>query len=248
MSKLKLEICVDTIESALAAEMGGADRIELCSALSEGGLTPSAGIISNLTKVLKIEVNVLIRPRRGDFLYSELEIECMKHDISMAKNLGAHGVVLGVLKKDGNVDMETMQDLIALARPLSVTFHRAFDMVPDPIKALDDLFALKVDRLLTSGQQQGAEAGMELIAQLVRKANNKLIIMPGGGITESNIQKIQQITGASEFHGSARVKKESPMEYRKKDVLMSGSASLSEYELMETSEVKVREMKRGLLG
>lgn len=248
MSKLKLEICVDSIQSALSAEKGGADRIELCAALSEGGLTPSAGLIATVRKLLNIDIHVLIRPRRGDFYYSDLEIETMKHDIAQARDIGANGVVVGVLKKDGNIDIKIMRELMALAHPLSITFHRAFDLTPDPFKALEDLLTLNVDRLLTSGQQQGAEEAVGLIAQLVKKADNRLIIMPGGGINENSIKKIQRETGASEFHSSARIKAESSMDYKKASVLMSGSASLSEYEMMETSEVKVREMKRILIG
>ena len=246
-NKIKLEICVDSIASAVAAEKGGADRIELCSALSEGGLTPSAGLISKIVDMLKIDVFVLIRPRRGDFYYSAPEIAVMKQDIELVKKLGAKGVVIGVLKKDGNINEESMQELIALARPMSITFHRAFDLTPDPFKALEELLDLRVDRLLTSGQQQGAEDGLELISQLVKRAGDKLRIMPGGGINENNLYKIKVTSGANEFHTSAKIKKQSPMAYQKETVLMAANARVSEYELVETSEEKVREIKRILI-
>jgi len=246
-NKIKLEICVDSFASAVAAEKGGADRIELCSALSEGGLTPSAGLISKIVDMLKIDVFVLIRPRRGDFYYSAPEIAVMKQDIELVKELGAKGVVIGVLKKDGNINEESMQELIALARPMSITFHRAFDLTPDPFKALEELLDLRVDRLLTSGQQQGAEDGLELISQLVKRAGDKLRIMPGGGINENNIHKIKVTSGANEFHTSAKIKKQSPMAYQKETVLMAANAPVSEYELVKTSEEKVREIKRILI-
>ncbi len=247
MNNIKLEICVDSIASALAAEKGGADRIELCGALSEGGLTPSAGLISTVLGTLKIDVFVLIRPRRGDFYYSDREIAAMKYDINLAKKLGAKGVVIGMLKKDGTVDKACMQELVSLARPMQVTFHRAFDLTPDPVKALDDLLDLEVDRLLTSGQQQEAEEGLELITQLVKRAGDRLHIMPGGGINENNILKIKMTSGAQEFHTSAKIKKQSPMGYQKETILMAANAPVSEYELVETSEEKVREIKKMLL-
>jgi copper homeostasis protein len=247
MKNYKLEICVDSVASAIAAEKGGADRIELCSALSEGGLTPSAGLISNVKNLLNIDVHVLIRPRRGDFYYSDLEIAIMKHDIVQAKQMGVKGIVLGVLQKDGHINTECMQELIALARPLNITFHRAFDLTPDPAKALDELLQLKVDRLLTSGQRQGAEQGLELITQLVKRAGDVLTIMPGGGINEGNVQKIKSLSGAREFHTSAKTKQKSLMEFKKESVLMADNAPISEFELMETSEEKVREIKRILM-
>lgn len=237
--KIEVEICVDSIHSAIAAEKAGAQRIELCSSLSEGGLTPSAGFIEITRASINIDLYVLIRPRRGDFLYSDQEFEIMKKDIEVAKMLGANGLVLGILMADGQIDIARTATLIALATPLSITFHRAFDMTPDPFKALEDLKNLKVDRLLTSGQQSTALAGMELLRKLVRQAGDHLTVMPGGGINETNINALITGTGASAYHASARTLKTSKMDYQNKDLSMSGGHQLSEYENLLTDEVVV---------
>ena len=230
MQKVELEICVDSLHSAQSAEAGGATRVELCAALSEGGLTPSAGLIEVTIKSLNIPVHILIRPRRGDFFYSAPEFEIMKQDIKTAKALGADGVVLGVLKADGQIDVERTATLIALAAPLSITFHRAFDMTPDPFRALEDVIQLKADRLLTSGQQNSALAGAYLIRALIKMAGSRLIIMPGGGISEESISKLISITGATAYHGSVRSRLDSEMIFRNKQLMMSGNHQLTEYE------------------
>ncbi|PRY11677.1 copper homeostasis protein [Pontibacter ummariensis] len=241
-----LEICVESVRSALAAEQGGAQRVELCDSLVEGGTTPSAGLIEVTRKNISIGLHVLIRPRRGDFLYSDLEFEILKHDIAMAKRLGADGVVLGMLKEDGEVDTERMQELMVLARPLSVTFHRAFDLTPDPFKALNDLICLKVDRLLTSGQEQTALQGTALIRALVEKAGDKLVIMPGSGINAGNVYEIISKTGVKEVHASARKKVDGTMRFRKNYPPMSSVGQLSEFEFLVTDEEQVKAMREAL--
>lgn len=245
MKKIKeLEICADSVHSAMAAQAGGAQRVELCAALSEGGLTPGAGLLEVTRQKINIDLHVLIRPRRGDFLYSDLEFEIMKKDIEVAKKLGANGVVLGILKADGQVDTERTKKLIALASPLSVTFHRAFDRTPDPFRALEDIKKLKVDRLLTSGQQKTAIAGAELIGELVKAAGERLIIMPGGGISTENIEELLKLTGASAFHASARSRADSKMEFRNPNLSMSGNVALSEYENLQADPELISRIRR----
>ncbi|MCC7306747.1 MAG: copper homeostasis protein CutC, partial [Acidobacteria bacterium] len=162
-----LEVCVDSVESAFAAEKGGADRVELCDNLVEGGTTPSAGSIEAARERLSIKLHVIVRPRGGDFLYSDIELDVMKRDILTAKDLGADGVVIGVLNADGTIDREHTRELVEIARPMSVTFHRAFDMTREPFEAMETLIDLGIDRILTSGQEPGAEKGVELIRELV---------------------------------------------------------------------------------
>ena len=210
----QFEVAVDSLESALTAHACGAHRIQLCADLGIGGITPSSGMIQLVIERLQIPVQVIIRPRRGDFLYSDAEFEVMRRDIEMAKSAGADGVVLGILRADGSIDLERTRTLTAAARPLSVTFHRAFDMCRDPLEALDRLISLGVDRLLTSGQEATAEAGIGLIRDLVERATGRIAIMPGAGINAGNIHRIAQETGAAEFHFSARETVGGPMHYR----------------------------------
>jgi copper homeostasis protein len=225
-----LEICIDSAHAAIAAEKGGAQRVELCDNLAEGGTTPSAGMIALTRQHISIGLHVLIRPRRGDFLYSDLEFEIMKHDIEVAKKLGADGVVIGILKADGTIDIDRTHELIALAQPLSVTFHRAFDLTPDPYQALNDLLQLGVQRLLTSGQKATAYEGAQLIRELVKQAGEQFIVMPGAGINEQNIKDIITITGAKEYHTSARSRFDGDMIYRRENLFMASAQPLSEYE------------------
>lgn len=249
MKKVELEICVDSLQSALSAEAGGATRVELCAALSEGGLTPSAGLIEVTKKSINIPVHVLIRPRRGDFLYSSPELEIMKQDIRGAKALGADGVVLGVLRADGQVDVERTGELVALAAPLSITFHRAFDMTPDPFRALEEIMQLKVDRLLTSGQQNSALAGADLIRALIKVAGSRLMVMPGGGINEENISELITRTGAVAYHASARSRVNGEMNFRNHILSMAGKHQLTEYEnLMADTDVIGRIRRASVLA
>jgi copper homeostasis protein len=227
--ELFLEVCVDSVESAVAAERGGAFRVELCDNLLEGGTTPSAGAIALAREAIAIGLHVMIRPRGGDFLYSRIELDVMRRDIAVAKQLGADGVVVGILTEDGSVDSERTRELVELARPLSVTFHRAFDVTRDPYESLDRLLELGVDRLLTSGQESSVVEGLELLVELVRRAGVQLVVMPGGGVTERNIVKIVAATHAREIHVTGKKSVESAMRYRNSRVSMGGVLRPSEY-------------------
>ncbi len=229
-NKIKLEVCIDSVQSAINAEKGGASRVELCDNLFEGGTTPSAGAIDLARKNISIGLHVIIRPRGGDFLYSDLEFEIMKKDIQTAKELGADGVVFGILQADGTVDKERNAVLAALAAPMRTTFHRAFDMTTDPFQALEDIIALGIDRILTSGLERTVPEGVALITKLVEKAGDRIVIMPGGGIDEFNIEKIVEATGVKECHISGRKKVKSGMQFVNTRVFMGGELRLPEYE------------------
>ena len=227
--KYILEVCVDSLESAINAQVAGADRVELCCNLNEGGTTPSYGTIVTVRQNLEIEVYVMIRPRGSDFLYTDPEFDIMKRDIEVCGEAGADGIVIGMLQRDGNIDIDHTSKLIEIARPLRVTFHRAFDMCADPIKCLEDVISTGAERLLTSGQKKDALEGSDLIEKLVKQADNRIIIMPGGGINESNIIKIARVTGANEFHLTGRKIINSEMIYRKSGVFMGGIPEPGEF-------------------
>jgi copper homeostasis protein len=209
-----LEIAANSIASALAAQEGGAGRVELCTALELGGLTPSHAQIALARERLRIPLVVLIRPRAGDFLYGDLECETMQRDIEACAALGCDGVVLGVLDANGEVDMPRCRALIAAAGNMGVTFHRAFDLTRDPLSSLDDLIQLGCERVLTSGAQASAWEGAELIRQLVELSAGRIVVMPGAGVDAGNIGKLQAITGASEFHASAKRQHPSAMQWQ----------------------------------
>ncbi len=210
----RFEVAVDSLESALIAQKCGADRVEFCADLGSGGITPSLGAVQLALERLQIPIHVMIRPRRGDFLYTDAEFEAMRRDIELVKSAGAHGVVFGILLADGGVDIERTSTLVETARPLSVTFHRAFDMCRDPRAALSQLIDMGVDTLLTSGQAETAAEGIPLIAELVARAAGKIEIMPGAGINPGNIGRIAEATGAQTFHFSGKQMVDGPMEYR----------------------------------
>jgi len=235
-----VEACVNSVESAVEAEKGGAHRVELCDNLLEGGTTPSAASIQLAGKILSIDLNVIIRPRGGDFCYSDIEFEVMKSDILAARELGADGVVIGVLDVEGCVDKKRTRELIELARPMNVTFHRAFDMTADPFGALHDLIELKVDRILTSGQKNTAMEGIRLISDLVKEAGDKVIIMPGCGITPENIATLSEGTGAREFHVFAVKKVTSAMKFRNQEAFMGAPMEVSEFETSVTDAEVIR--------
>uniref|UniRef100_A0A7N9D463 Copper homeostasis protein cutC homolog n=1 Tax=Macaca fascicularis TaxID=9541 RepID=A0A7N9D463_MACFA len=223
-----MEVCVDSVESAVNAERGGADRIELCSGLSEGGTTPSMGVLQVVKQSVQIPVFVMIRPRGGDFLYSDREIEVMKADIRLAKLYGADGLVFGALTEDGHIDEELCMSLMA------------FDMVHDPMAALETLLTLGFERVLTSGCDSSALEGLPLIKRLIEQAKGRIVVMPGGGITDRNLQRILEGSGATEFHCSARSTRDSGMKFRNSSVAMGASLSCSEYSLKVTDVTKVR--------
>lgn len=235
-----LEVCCYSVQSAINAQRGGAARIELCQGMAEGGTTPSFATIKRAKALLSIKVNVIIRPRGGDFLYSDQEFEVMKEDVLMCKSLGVDGVVIGLLHANGTVDATRTAELVRLARPMSVTFHRAFDMTVEPFAALDTLIEVGIDRILTSGQEQTADKGAVLLQKLVAKANGKLVIMPGSGVNEGNIQMLMAQTQATEYHLSAKALVKGAMAYRNPRISMGGVAGLPEYDTYESDEATIR--------
>ncbi len=240
MTSVLLEACVDSVAGAVAAQTGGARRVELCAALSEGGLTPSAATIEITRRRIEIGLNVMIRPRGGDFCYSDLEFEVMLGDVAVAKSLGADGVVFGILTHDGEIDAARAAAFIAAARPLSVTFHRAFDMVADPQTALHCLLTLGVDRLLTSGLEATAYEGAEVIAELVDLAAGRIAIMAGGGVNERNVARIVRMTGVREVHMSARRAEAGPMRFTNARVHMGAALYPPEYSRQVTAPDRLR--------
>jgi copper homeostasis protein len=215
-----IEVCVDSVESALAAERGGAMRLEVCSNLLEGGVTPSLGMIKAVRRNVSIALNVMIRPRGGDFCYSDEEFAIMRQDITSAKQAGADGVVLGVLDVDGNVDTNRTAQLVDSAAPLTVTFHRAIDMTRNLVGSLQTLKCLGVTRILTSGGEQTAIEGRHEIARLVCAAKDKIAVMAGSGIREHNVCQLVDATGVREIHVSLNGREASPMRYRNGKISM----------------------------
>ena len=211
--KFLLEIIGFNIESCILAQAAGAHRIELCDNPGEGGTTPSYGFIKAAREKLQIDLYPIIRPRGGDFLYSDAEFEVMKIDVQICKKLGCDGVVIGMLHADGTVDTERCKQLVELAYPLGVTFHRAFDRVKDASKALEDIIAMGCERILTSGLQPTALEAAETISTLIKQADERIIIMPGSGVRANNIIELAKKTGAVEFHTSARMNIDSKMNY-----------------------------------
>ncbi|MEY3873781.1 MAG: hypothetical protein RL363_502 [Bacteroidota bacterium] len=213
MSKVLLEIAVFSVEAALSAIAAGADRIEFCENPGEGGTTPSYGSLVTLKKLTTKPVFPIIRPRGGDFLYTDVEYECIKADILIAKELGYPGVVIGLLNADGSIDVKRTTALVELAAPMQVTFHRAFDRCNNPFQGMEDIISTGCKRILTSGQVPNAYDALPLLSQLVEKANGRIIIMPGSGVRASNIQEIIKVTKATEVHSSARKMYPSKMSY-----------------------------------
>ncbi len=199
-SEILLEVCLDSVASAIAAEQGGARRVEVCCNLAEGGITPSAGLMAMVRKRITIAMHVLIRPRAGDFCYSDDEFEVMKRDIVLAKQLGANGVAFGVLDAQGRVDVPRTRQLTEVARPLSVTFNRAFDVSADLRAALEDVVKVPVDRVLTSGGKRTAKEGMDVIAQLVNQSAGRVGILACGQVRAENVAAIVEKTGVREVH------------------------------------------------
>jgi copper homeostasis protein len=245
---MRVEICVDSAGGAFAAEQGGADRVELCDNLLEGGTTPSAGCIKVARRGLKLGLQVIVRPRGGDFLYSDQEMQVMREDIRMARDLGADGVVIGCLTAEGDIDRARAGELIELARPLNVTFHRAFDMCREPLQALEVLIGLGVERVLTSGQEASCLEGLDLIAALHKQAAGRIIIMPGGGITPANVQRIVAATGVTEVHLAVRCSVQSAMIHRNPRVFMGGTLRPPEFSWKTTDSSAVQGVVEKLRG
>jgi len=242
-----LEICANSVKSSIESQKGGAYRVELCAGIPEGGTTPSYGDIVLARELLKIKLNVIIRPRGGDFLYNDLEHKIMLKDIENAGRLGVDGVVFGCLTPEGDIDMKRNKELIEAAGDMSITFHRAFDMCRDPFDALEKIIELGFDRILTSGQQPKAVEGINLLKELVKKAGDRIIIMPGSGVNAENVAQLALETGAKEFHLSAREPIESGMLYRNPNLKMGGTAVvINEFEEQVTSAEKIRETIKAL--
>jgi copper homeostasis protein len=239
-----IEIVVYNIESALIAQRGSANRLELCDNPGEGGTTPSLGIIETVRKKTNIDLFVMIRPRGGDFLYSNEEFEAMKKDIVTAKRAGADGVVLGILTSNGRIDTARCTELIQLARPMQVTCHRAFDMTRDLTLSLEECITCGFDRILTSGGKLKAIDGAEMIAQLITQSAGRIQIMPGSGVSETNVQDLVSKTGATEIHFSAVQQKESPMEFRNPYISGMGGDQGGEFKLRTVDADRVKEMRR----
>jgi copper homeostasis protein len=233
-----IEACVNSALSAIEAQRGGANRVELCENLHDGGTTPSFGAIKFARQKLNIDLFVMIRPRGGDFLYTNDEFQIMKDDILAAKEAGANGVVFGILKPDGTIDTDRMKILVDLARPMGITCHRAFDMTADPIRSMEDLIALGVDRILTSGQKPTAIEGALLISELIRISNGRIRIMPGSGVKEHNVADLIKITGANEVHIHLDKREQSLMKYRQPSVYM-GKPDQSEFEYTLTDRERI---------
>ena len=238
--RVLVEIAAHTIESAIAAQAGGADRAELFSNPAEGGVTPSEGFIAAVRERISLDLCVLIRPRGGDFCYSTEEFEAILQDVTAAKRLGANGVAVGIVNPDGTIDTERMSKLISTARPLSVTFHRAFDMCRDLPATVEGLIALGVDKILTSGGESSALEGIETLATLVRVAGSRISIVAAGGIKPENARRLVQYTGVRQIHAGLRTKVPSPMQFRRQRI--SFGPGDNEYERVIVKENDVRRL------
>jgi copper homeostasis protein len=241
--ELIIEVCVDSLESAIAAERGGAKRVELCSGLPEGGITPSAGLIATARQKVSIGLHVMIRPRAGDFCYTVDDFSVMQRDVLMAKQLGANGVVFGILDLDGKVDVHRTRQLVDLAKPLKATYHRAFDMSVDLKQSLEQVVEAGADRILTSGGSQTALEGAMMLRSLVEAGGGRVIVMACGGIHDKNVQHIIKQTGVREIHVGLRTPVQSPMRHRNDHISM-GSLKNSEYQRFVVMEERVNGLLR----
>lgn len=241
MNHYQFEVCANSVESCLAAQAGGADRVELCAGIPEGGTTPSYGDIATARELLThTRLHVIIRPRGGDFLYTPLEQRVMLKDIENARRLGADGVVFGCLTPEGDIDIALMKQLLEAAQGMSVTFHRAFDVCRQPKQALETLIQLGCHRILTSGAQPTAEQGIPLLKELQAQADGRIILLSGCGVNENNIARIASETGIREFHFSAREQLTSGMQFRNEAVSMGGTVCIDEYSRPVTTAERVR--------
>lgn len=235
-----IEICLENAQSVLSAQNGGADRVELCSDLFEGGLTPTLGTFRTARKMAdKIKINVMIRPRGGDFCYSDSEFQVMKEDLHIFKEEGADGLVFGILNSNGTIDAERTAQLIELAGSVPVTFHRAFDMTRDGFESLETLIQLKASRVLTSGLEPTVAEGARLLKDLVQKAGDRIIVMPGCGLNERNFKDLSSYIGAKEYHLHLPYEYSSQMSFHPEHIYMGGILRQSEFLLASTSEKRV---------
>ena len=234
-----LEVCADSVESVLAAEEGGATRVELCQNLVIGGTTPGPKFFEEVRRHSKIRIHALIRPRFGDFCYTDYEYAVIREEVKMYRELGAEGVVIGILKPDGTLNMEQMEGLMEEAKGMSVTLHRAFDVCADPFAALEDAVKLRIDTILTSGQRNNCLEGAELLRELEKRSAGGIYIQAGGGVNAEVIERLVPAAGIRAWHMAGKVTLDSEMRYRKEGVNM-GLPSLSEYEIYRTSAEKVR--------
>jgi copper homeostasis protein len=242
------EICVDSVDGVAAAKVADAHRVELCADLLEGGITPSRGMIRRARTIAGIRLHVIIRPRGGDFLFDDDEFAVMEGDIETAKSEGADGVVIGLLTADATIDVERSRRLIERARPMAVTFHRAFDMTADPFAALETLIGLGVDRVLTSGQEESVLEGLPLLSELVRRARDRIVIMPGGGITARNVARIVAELKPKEVHFAALEPTTSGMRSRRGHVFMGSTLRPPEYDRPVTSAALIGAIVAGSKG
>lgn len=239
MGKFVLEVCVDSVESALAAVRGGADRLELCSNLIIGGTTPSLQLFKEIRKYTNVPIHILMRPRFGDFCYSQAELSIMKKEIASFKEAGAEGIVIGVLDPNGDMDVTAMKELMDCAPGMHITLHRAFDMCRDPYETLEQAISLGIHTILTSGQQDSAMAGAELLCELKERSVGRIQIQAGAGVKAEVIESLFEKTGLKAYHMSGKITLESVMKYRNPNVFM-GLPGISEYEIWQTDETNVK--------
>lgn len=240
---MTVEVVVYNIASAMKAEAGGADRIELCDSPGDGGTTPSYGTIELVKQNVTLDVFVMIRPRGGDFCYSSYEFHAMKRDISQCQKLSVDGVVFGILLPDGTIDKKRCKELIGQARPMKVTCHRAFDMTRDPFEALEDCIEVGFDRILTSGQKARAADGAELIGELIKKAAGRIAIMPGSGVNEDSVREIVSKTATKEIHCSGATNVESTMKFRNPNIQEMGSEKGSSFTILTVDPLRIRKIR-----
>lgn len=234
-----LEVCADSVQSAIAAQKGGAGRIELCADLVVGGTSPSQALFKQVRKYTDLKIRTLLRPRFGDFCYDEYEFQVIKEEVEMFRDLGADGVVIGILRPDGSLNMEQMEELVKAAGGIGITLHRAFDVCRDPYEALEQSISLGIDTILTSGQKSSAWEGRNLLADLMKKSAGRIDILAGAGISPDVIKKLAPCTGIRSFHMSGKVVKDSRMEFRREGVPM-GIPGFSEFDIWQTDEDNVR--------
>ena len=243
-SDFEIEVCANSLDSVIASDNAGADRVELCDNILEGGTTPSAGLIYSAKLNSSIKIFTIIRPRGGDFLYTDYEMQIMLKDIETAVELGSDGIVIGCLTADGKVDYEKCARLREAAKNLPVTFHRAFDMTADAFQSVDIIKKLGITRILTSGQRNKAEEGIDLISEIVSYAGNEIKIMVGSGVTEDNILHIAKATNAKSFHVSLRENVESGMSFRRSKIGMSTADPMTEFTRLVTSQTRLSNLIR----